>query len=298
MKPLVNLTSKVTSMVGKTGLKVRKYSPEILMAAGAVCIVGGVVCAIKATLKVEENVIEVHEDKKECLASEYDEIPRQELVKLYTHTTFKLVKLYTPTLALEATGIVCMLAANNILRKRLGAVTAAYTAVSGAFEKYRERVRNELGHEMDEHFRYGTQISKKVKKIDGKKVEEVETSIGEEDAELIKNGKSQYARWFDEASDQWTKDASYNLSYILGKQAYFNNLLQVRGYVFLNEVYEELGIPWTPEGQVVGWLEDHTTGKIDFGVHEDQESYRNFVNGYTNNILLDFNVDGIIYDKI
>jgi hypothetical protein len=113
---------------------------------------------------------------------------------------------------------------------------------------------------------------------------------------------SQYARFFDEGCPYWSKDSEYNLTFLKIKEQYCNDLLKMRGHVFLNEVYDELGIPRTKAGQCVGWLysKDNTDGDnyIDFGLTEINEVVRKFINGYTRTILLDFNVDGVIIDKV
>ena len=84
---------------------------------------------------------------------------------------------------------------------------------------------------------------------------------------------------------------------------YANDVLKKRGYVFLNEVYEMLGIPKTKAGKIVGWIYDEKNpigdNFIDFGIYnENREKNRDFVNGYERVILLDFNVDGDILDMI
>ena len=71
------------------------------------------------------------------------------------------------------------------------------------------------------------------------------------------------------------------------------------------DVYDMLGIPRTKAGQIVGWLyrpEDPNykgDNHVDFGIYDyTKEINRDFVNGYERTILLDFNVDGPIYDLI
>lgn len=120
---------------------------------------------------------------------------------------------------------------------------------------------------------------------------------------------SQYARFFDETSPYWTKDSEYNLFFLRAQQNHANELLRSRynrdegriGYLFLNEVYEMLGLPKTAAGQIVGWVykENNIDGDnyVDFGIYNIDRNAK-FVNGFENSVLLDFNVDGPIIDKI
>ena len=117
------------------------------------------------------------------------------------------------------------------------------------------------------------------------------------------NNYSSYARFFDDGCTGWTKDPEYNLMFLKKQQRYANDLLKSRGHLFLNEVYDMLGIPRTKAGQVVGWIydEEYPNGDnfVDFGIYDlYNEKARDFVNGYERTILLDFNVDGDIMNLI
>ena len=64
-----------------------------------------------------------------------------------------------------------------------------------------------------------------------------------------------------------------------------------------------IGIPKTKAGQIVGWIYDEKNpvgdNFVDFGIYDvNNEAKRDFVNGYERSILLDFNVDGNIWDKM
>lgn len=112
---------------------------------------------------------------------------------------------------------------------------------------------------------------------------------------------SPYARWFDEKCDAYvSRDPESNRYFLMMQQNYANEKLRNRGYLFLNEVYDMIGIPRTKAGQVVGWLynERNPVGDnfVDFGIYEDRNA--EFVNGYTDRVLLDFNVDGNILEAL
>ena len=93
---------------------------------------------------------------------------------------------------------------------------------------------------------------------------------------------------FDEGSPNWVRDQDMNTMFLNANENYFNHRLRARGFVFLNEILEKLGIPLTSFGALNGWLYKTGTGHISFDpVAQEGERY-----------ILDFNVDGVIYDKI
>jgi hypothetical protein len=110
---------------------------------------------------------------------------------------------------------------------------------------------------------------------------------------------SSYARFFDVESPMWHPyyDSGQRLMWLAATQSYFNAKLKAVGRVFLNEVYDALGIPKSEAGSRVGWLykELNPIGDnyIDFDIYNSYN--RDFINGVkVYKILLDFNVDGCI----
>ena len=308
----MNLKDTISKFAGNTGLKIEKHSPEILLAAGIVGTVATVIFACKSTLKVNEvlddskkEIEKVHEviEREDISEEEYsEEDAKKDLATIYVQTGVKLVKLYAPAIIFGATSIVCLLASSNILHKRNVALAAAYTAVEGSYKKYRQGIIERFGEQVDKEIKYNLKaIDVTEKEIDKKgKEKEVTKKV------LVSNNPSDYspyARFFDEGSACWKKDPEYNLMYLRAQQQYANDLLISRGHLFLNEVYDMLDIPRTKAGQVVGWFydEENPVGDnyVDFGIYDiNRETARDFVNGYERSILLDFNVDGNIWDRI
>ena len=198
----------------------------------------------------------------------------------------------------------------KILKRRNVALAAAYTAVDKGFKKYRANVVDRFGEKVDKELRYNIkakEVEKKVTDKNGKEktIKEIQYDIEGNPLENI----SEYARFFDEAtSTEHHKDAEYNLMFLRRQQDYANEVLKAKGHLFLNDVYEMLGIPKTKAGQVVGWIYDEKNPNgdnyVDFGIYRlsgyepSDERKRAFINGYERNILLDFNVDGPIYELI
>ena len=302
------LMNNVTRTVNRVGFKFKKHSPEVLIVAGTIGAVASAVMACKATTKagkikeeMNEEMDKIHEVAEAHREDYTEEDLKKDTTIVYTQTAVKYVKLYAPSVALGVVSLTCILASNGILRKRNIALAAAYTAVDKGFKEYRGRVVERFGTELDKELRYN---------IKAKEFEE--PVVDEKGKEKIKketvsvadpNLYSDYARFFDDGCLGWSKDAEYNLTFLKQQQNYANDLLKKKGHLFLNEVYDMLGIPRTRAGQVVGWIYDekHPIGDnfVDFGIYDmNREKVRDFVNGYERVILLDFNVDGNILDLI
>lgn len=307
MKKL-EIVNSVTRGIHKIGFKVKKHSPEILVVAGVVGVGATVVMACKATLKLDEVIAEPREDldkvhkyiEEKGFSEKYtEEDSKKDIAQCYVRGGVEVVKLYAPSVALGVVSITAILASHHILRKRNIALGAAYAAIDKGFKEYRGRVIERFGKEIDHELRYNI----KAKEFD----EVITTEDGSEvvTKETVKvsgiDDTSEYARFYDDGCLGWTKDPEFNLKFLRLQQSKANDMLKARGFVFLNDVYEMLGIPKSKAGYVVGWIynEKHPIGDncIDFGIYDiNREKNRDFVNGYERTILLDFNVDGNIIE--
>ena len=308
-----NLMNKVSGTIHKVGFQLKKYSPEIFIAAGVIGVVASTIMACKSTTKVskviddaKENLDIIHAgaEKGELGGQEFTEDDaKKAVVAAYVHTGVEFAKLYGPSVVLGGLSLASILTSNNILRKRNVALAAAYATVDKSFKEYRGRVTDRFGEEIEREIRHGVQkkeVEKTVVNEDGSETVIKET-VDVIDREAAVNC-SPYAKFFDEASPCWEKDADYNLMFLKAEQSYANDLLKSRGYLFLNEVYRRLGIPETRAGQTVGWIYDEKNpigdNYVDFGIFNyTEEKARDFVNGYERCILLDFNVDGDIMKR-
>lgn len=307
------IVNNLTKTANKVGFKLRKHSPEILMVAGVVGTVTSAVMACKATLKVNEVVEETKETidkihtatekgKTESGLDYSAEDSKKDLTIVYAQTGLKFVKLYAPSVILGTLSITSILASNNILRKRNIALGAAYAAIDKSFKEYRGRVIERFGEAVDRELKYNIK-SQKIEEVvtdpETGKEKKVKSTVDVIDPNLY----SEYARFFDDGCKGWEKNAEYNLMFLRATQNFANDLLRSRGYLFLNDVYDMLGIERTKAGQIVGWVYDpdnpdhNGDNYVDFGIYDMRKpKARDFVNGYERVILLDFNVDGNIWD--
>lgn len=309
---LQKINTGISKATGKTGLVLKKNSPEILLTMGVITFVGTVVAACKATSKASK-VIECHNEEiqkyadvleldqnGELIGEEYSEEDFElDKKNLMIKTSVDLAKAYAPVIGLGALSIACFLSSRNILNKRYLGAVSAYNAVSEAFNAYRKRVKEEVGEVMDHHYRYGTElkeITTENEDENGKKKKNKEV-ISDESTKI--RTPSDVAVFFDETNPNWDKNAMLRLMFLKGQQNILSDLLRVRGHLFLNEVYDALGFPRTQAGAVLGWIKGLGDDYVDFGLYDpDSESARRFINGDCDSVLLDFNHDGIIFDKI
>jgi hypothetical protein len=291
------VSSAITRKFARSALLAQKNSPGVLFGAGVVGMTASTVLACRATLKMDK-VVEEAKDKMKVARTldhpEYSDLDRQrDLTLIRYQTTVKIVRLYAPAIIVGGVSIAALSKSHSILNKRNAALTAAYAALDKGFNEYRSRVIAKYGEEEDRDLRYGT-----------RQVATTDSETGERKliTRVAPGDPSIYARFFDENSPSWNREPEYNLFFIKCQQNYANDLLHSRGHLFLNEVYGMLGIPHSKAGAVVGWIltpEGHTDNYVNFGVFEGKtEQARDFVNGFEGSILLDFNVDGVIFDKI
>jgi hypothetical protein len=288
----------------------KKYAPEILLGVGLIGSVVAAVLAAKASMKLKDVVIE-HEMKIDDITDAYlvaqkaapltPEGERQHAVKLtreYINYGLDLTKLYGPAISLGVFSTFSILASNGIMKNRQVALIGAYKLMEEGFNAYRRRVTEELGSDADDKFRYGyetEEVKSTVIGPDGKKEKIKETLIR---YPLDASGISIYAKLFDEYNVHWKPQPETNRFFLKAMQNYANDMLHARGHVFLNEVYESLGIPHSREGSIVGWIANSERGDryIDFGL--GNKCAERFAAGLDPNVMLDFNVDGVIWNLI
>lgn len=317
------IMNKMTRVLNKTKLQAKKHSPEILVVGGVAGLVVSGVMACKATTKcvavIDETkdklntfqkgaeageVIGYLENGEEAVIPYTEEDCNNDSKLVKVQTGIEIVKLYAPAVALGVVSVTSIFAGHNILRKRNVALAAAYTVVDKSFKEYRGRVIERFGKELDRELKYNIRAKEIEETVVDEKGKEktVKKTIEYVDEHSVRL-ESEYARFFDDGCTGWTKDAEQNLYFLRCQEHYANEVLTKKGYLFLNDVYDMLGIPRTKAGQIVGWIYDEKNpigdNRVDFGLYElHNEKVRDFVNGYERVVLLDFNVDGPIIDLI
>lgn len=295
----MKVPAALSKSLGRTTLLLKKNSPAIMFGAGVTTAVTATVFACKATLKLEEVVQKREADRRTAellLAENTPEYTKRDfdsdVAAIRVKIARDIVVLYAPAVGLGLISLGLLTGAHITLTKRNAALGAAYAAVDKAYREYRERVREELGEDKDREFAFGA-VSKEI-------VEEGEHGHEVKTIKRAKGPHSPYARIYDETLVTWSPDPMTRRAFLQAQQNYANDLLQSRGHVFLNDIYDMLKMERSMAGSQVGWVKGHGDDVIDFGLfRQDDPVMRDFMNlEHNNGVVIDFNVDGVVYNLL
>ena len=253
-------------------LFVKHHWADICLWTGIASGAGAVITTAVQTTKLEPIVSEHEKKVKEIKAFGYSrEEESRALLKVYAVTLGKLAKLYAVPAGLEAVSIATRISGHNTLKGENLAIAAAYTGILEAYKTLR--------HE--------------VKKEDDKPP----FDIVEEDTEATETQKLQeamlehpYCRVFHNGNENWHPIFEENVAFLRKKMAEANERFHARGYLYLNEVFESIGIKSCPEGEYIGWVEGYGNNYVDFGITPITDPR---LDGKCSpSVWLDFNVDG------
>lgn len=290
------LPDTLTRSVSRAILKSKKNSPHIFFVAGVAGAVTSTVLACRATLKLEETLDEIHEEVKgvkslpeslETQSVQYTERDHyRDLVIVYGRGAVQMGRLYGPSILVGVAAIGALTGSHIQMTKRNAALASAFAMLTKSFEDYRERVQTEIG--LDRELEIYNDAQEGETKVVGKKK-----------AVMVPgpNGGSIYSVLFDSTNQNWVNDPGHNRAFLNCQQKYANDYLRGHGHIFLNQVYESLGFPHTQAGALVGWVwNGEGDNYVDFDLYCPENM--DFINENDRVVRLDFNVDGIIYDKI
>lgn len=290
---------RVRRASARTGLKLKKHSPTILVIGGVVGGVATVVSAVKASKKADV-VVKSHKEERAVIGT----IPTKaesatvrkdtqlQVIELYFNTTMELTKVYGPTLLLGTLSFGSILYGHKILHGRHVASVAAYTGLMEQFGAYRGRVRQTLGEKAELDI-YNGAHGEYVEDPDHKGEFKLMPVFNEDvkfDAEL--------RPWFDSDNPNNSRDPATTKMWLTGVQEHMNQLLRLNGHLMLNDVRKELCLPKTAQGQLLGWVDGNPNGDgfIDFGfMTDDHPSTKAFRAGESRDVRLNFNVDGEVF---
>ena len=319
-----NITKSLKGVTSVACQTIVKHSPTILMVGGTIGVVTSTVLACIATTKLNDTMIDSKE-KIEKLHDIHDkmykdnQIPSDDAVKTYQKSIIvtyaqagvELVKLYAIPGAICVLSLGMMHSGKMILDKRYTNAIAYATSLEAIMSKLKKNIIDDVGEDGYRKYRYGINS------------QEIETPINNAKGEpkLDKNGNPKtkkekkvsfdpsrlpvddYSFFYEEGSTaEWDPSPEYNITQLLLKQKWANDLLQSRGYITYNEIIQMLKPDCKPrkEGFDIGYIytKDNPM-RVDFGLNEYVEDTRitrkEWMDEKINSILITF--DGMIYIK-
>lgn len=226
----------ISTVLHKSGLYIKKYSPVALSCIASVGVVVTAVVAVKATPKA---VVKIHADSRK----NHDGDP-------YAYTKKEAVasawKCYIPAVAIGASTIACIMGANALNRRQQAALTSAYALVQNSYKEYKDKLKELYGEETHNAI---------VDSIMSEKCKDVSIStpgffmnssldFGEGmEPEIIRTFYDSFSQRYFETTIEKVIQAEYHL----------NRNFMFAGTIPLNDFYEFLGLEKTELGDAVGW---------------------------------------------
>lgn len=298
--------SAISQFGGRSMAFTKAHTPEILAVVGVGSVVTAGVLAARATLKLDNLVTELEMAREIIRDQEFDDEKdrAKALFKAQSKFVLGLVKLYGPATALGIAGIAALLGGQGILKKQNIALVGAYSSLDQVYREYRKRVIDEVGEEKEQEIRLNLRAVDQDESVEGDADDKPAEVLSDQHKVIL--GASEYAAFFDRySSSLYSPHYDNNMSTLRIAQSHLNNRLESQGFLFLNEVWEAIGMPRTEAGQLVGWIYDPKANDGDNFVDLGLDNFENIRNGtirnkaFTDNaILIDPNVDGVIVDKV
>ena len=230
-------------------LFIKRNASTILTCLGGVGVVATTITAVKATPKAIRLIEEAELEKGE-------ELTKWEKVKI-------IAPGYIPTVGLGISTIACIFGAHILNRNQQAALMSAYALVDQSYKDYRRKLKELYGEEVDREVREAIAIEK------AEDVGVRGSYLGTNCDLALEENNGEPQVFYDEHSGRYFEST---IEQVLTAEYHLNRNYILRGYSYLNEFYEFLGIEETDYGSVLGWApNDEGMYWIDFN-HRKLES--------------------------
>lgn len=312
----------------------KAHSPQLLLAGGFVAGAVGIAMVIRGTVKAVPVVdeakakIDLCENKDtEGFQTFFDaqnkarELAGMEPIdlgelgskkKIIVGMVGNVAKCYALSLGFFAVSALCFASSYKVLNARYAGAVANATGLAAAFKKYRGRVVEKFGEEVDKELYYGDNV-KKVKKVD--------PETGNEYEEIVPNVEKGMP-WYSTYSFRYENESyhpGFDVMQLENDQNYWNMKLDAIGYIEANDILSSMpghkgerrgdwcgcgwiSRKWIERLQDLGVLpEDYAgDGHISFGIFDGEggPQAKEWIDGNSREVMIDLNVDGPIYKFI
>ena len=225
-----------------TKVFVKRNSSAILCCAAAAGVVATTVVAVKSTPKAMKLIQEREEEKGEKLT-------KLEVVKVAGPT-------YVPSILLGVSTIACIFGANVISKKQQATLVSLYSLLDSSYKSYKDNVKETFGEDAD------NKIAQTIaNKHYGKVIDANDNYDGNIPSEEVSGA--------DIFMDFCTFGFFYStMEDVKNAEKFINDILRMRGDVYLNEYKTALGLESTKIDYEMGWstqlLNEHGFDEIIF----------------------------------
>lgn len=209
----------------------KKNGSTILTCMGGIGVVATTFTAVKATPKALKKLDEAKVEKGE-------ELTNVEKIKIAGPA-------YIPSILIGTGTIACIFGANIVSTRKQAALVSAYTLLDSSFKEYKQKLKELYGEETHNNV------------IDAIAVEKVDRDWGVSGSYFgqtcdLTNEEACGDRvlFYEENSGRYFEST---IEQVLSAQYHLNRNYALRGYCYLNEYFEFLGLETTDYGSVMGW---------------------------------------------
>ncbi len=79
-----------------------------------------------------------------------------------------------------------------------------------------------------------------------------------------------------ENCSSWELDFEYNKLFAMSQLMYIRDLYIVRGYIYLNQIYEAFELVWNPYNENISWIYGRD-GDLDWSIQYDEQSHSQII---------------------
>lgn len=221
----------MNNLVNYSKLFVKRNASTIMTCVGAAGVAVTSVMAVKATPKAMVLIEEAKEEKG-------DDLTKMEVVKAAG-------KVYIPTIIVGVSTITCIFGSNLLNKRQQASLASAYALLDSSYKEYKGKLKELYGEEAHNNIVNAIAVEK-VKEDWGVSgsyfVGECDLSTEEETGEP--------RLFYDEHSNRYFEAT---IERVMSAEYHLNRNFILRGYSYLNEFYEFLGLETTDYGSVLGW---------------------------------------------
>lgn len=218
------------NLLRKANIFWKRNGSTILTCAGAIGVVTTTVLAVKATPKALVKMEKVKEEKGE-------ELTVLETIRIAGPS-------YIPSILIGVSTIACIVGANILNKHNQAALASAYALLDTSFKEYKNKLKEMYGEETHNNIIDALAIEK-AKDI-GIHAEHLCVSCdltGEDSC-------GDPVLFYEEHSNRYFEST---IEQVIAAEYHLNRNYILRGYSYLNELYEFLGLEGTDYGSVLGW---------------------------------------------